>query len=1107
VAEVQSFAAPDRDSLAPAAPAPAALDDLLVERGALTPEHLAEARATQAELGGRIGDILVATGRVPPTDVVAALAAQAGVPFRRAADCRPEPDVVRRLPADEARRLRVVPLRTIGSHLELLTADPRDADAIAAVQRATGLSVLPVAAPVDDVDALLWRTYPAPVPSAREVAVSARAREAVRAEQRLRGYEPRAGRRAARLALLFALAGAFGAVVVLRAAELVGDPIVGAYGVLVLATPLVVMYLALAHYRDPSLRAPPDHPRPLTSLLVAVRDEEDNIDACVESLTGQSFAALEVIVVDDCSTDGTRARLLALKARHPALRLMFLEANVGKKRALVAGLREAHGEILCFTDSDCILDAHAVEHVVEAFGADERIGAVSGHARALNADRNVLTKTQDAWYDGQFGVWKAAESVFGAVTCISGPLAAFRRAAVWNFFPAWADDRFLGQPFPFSTDRQLTAYVLGADHVGPALKERYRDSDFVADRHYPDRTWRIEYVRRARAWTIVPWTPRRLMRQQLRWKKSFIRNLFFTGGFYWSKGPVPAFIFYSHVLFVAVAPLMAFRHLVYLPFFVGALDATLLYLGAIVAKGFLWSFAFHQQNPGSRRWMYRPLMSLLNAVAFSPLLIWAALTIRRRDWVRATVLLAAVALFVLGGAATRAQAAVPVVSIEFDDGRAEQAAALPLLRERGLHATFFVPAGAVGKPGSLSRRQLLRLQAAGNEIGGHTLSHVRLAGLDPVTQQREVCGSRVVLAGYGLDVTSFAYPWGMRDERSRAAVVECGYTSARDVGGIGCSGCPLAESIPPVDPFVTRAPTSVQSTTTLATIQDYVTRAAAAGGWVQIVLHRLCDGCDPEAMSLPAFAALLDWLAAERDAGRVRVQTVRDVIAQPERPLVAPIPVARSPLNLLANGALERADAFGVPVCWQGARTGTSTGAVERSPGAGRDGGASERLVISRYRDGDVKLISKLDPGLCAPAVRPGRRYALSAWLRGRGVARLIVFRRAPSGRWSFFAQGDEVHASRRWRRATLRIPALPRLTQHLAVGVSLRSRGSVLVDDVRLWYARPPRVQRGIGDRLRGAVDGGDGAAVGRPRCVTASRRTPRAPVPPPGCAARPTP
>jgi len=53
--------------------------------------------------------------------------------------------------------------------------------------------------------------------------------------------------------------------------------------------------------------------------------------------------------------------------------------------------------------------------------------------------------------------------VFGSVSCVSGPLAGFRREAIWNYFPAWAADSFLGREFRFATDRQLTGYVLGQE--------------------------------------------------------------------------------------------------------------------------------------------------------------------------------------------------------------------------------------------------------------------------------------------------------------------------------------------------------------------------------------------------------------------------------------------------------------------------------------------------------------------------------------------------------------------------------------------------------------------------------------------------------------------
>jgi cellulose synthase/poly-beta-1,6-N-acetylglucosamine synthase-like glycosyltransferase len=317
----------------------------------------------------------------------------------------------------------------------------------------------------------------------------------------------------------------------------------------------------------------------------------------------------------------------------PRLRVLYNTESVGKKRALVRAAARAQGRFFVFTDSDCVMRHDAIERVMAAFSAHPDIGAVSGHARALNADESLLTRMQDVWYDGQFAIWKASESVYGAVSCVSGPLAAFRREAIFNYLPAWASDSFLGSEFRFATDRQLTGYVLGAPYIGERLKHDHGDSPFVRDENHPVRRWRVEYVRSARVDTLVPSCFRGFARQQVRWKKSFIRNLFFTGSFYWRKGWVPTFLFYSHVMFVLAMPLMAARHLVYLPL-QGAFALTALYLLGVFLKGSIWGVAYKVQNPGCSRWIYRPAMSLMTALVFSTLLLYSALTLRRGVWAR-----------------------------------------------------------------------------------------------------------------------------------------------------------------------------------------------------------------------------------------------------------------------------------------------------------------------------------------------------------------------------------------------------------------------------------------------------------------------------------------
>ncbi len=425
------------------------------------------------------------------------------------------------------------------------------------------------------------------------------------------------------------------------------------YGVLVLAATTVMMYLGFARYEDPSVHpvVPSRTPRrglhdkktqaamfpalastPAVSLLVAVRDEQDAIEDCVRTMVGSDYPDLEVIVVDDASTDGTPGVLRRL-SDELGITVLYNSVNRGKKHALTEGVRIARGTVLAFTDSDCVLAPDALSCCVHALVTNPDLGAVSGHARALNADDTVLTRAQDTWYDGQFRVAKAAEAVFGSVTCVSGPLAVFRRDAIVNYLPAWANDTFLGREFRFATDRQLTGYVLGQVWKGRELKRRYAHEPLVADHDYPERHWRVGYVRSAKVWTIVPARIKPFLKQQVRWKKSFIRNLCFTGSFMWRRGAGPALLFYGHALFVAVAPVMAVRHMVWAPAH-GLYLLTVLYLCGVLTKGFAWAVAFKLANPGNSRWRYRPLMSLFGSLVLSWLLPYAFATIRRGTWAR-----------------------------------------------------------------------------------------------------------------------------------------------------------------------------------------------------------------------------------------------------------------------------------------------------------------------------------------------------------------------------------------------------------------------------------------------------------------------------------------
>ncbi len=104
------------------------------------------------------------------------------------------------------------------------------------------------------------------------------------------------------------------------------------------------------------------------SVIVPMRNEEENIDRCLAGLRAQDCAQLEAIVVDDCSTDGTAERLAAWKKAWPELQVVRVDADekrwAGKTYALHRGIQASRGASLLFIDADVSLSPGAVARVV-----------------------------------------------------------------------------------------------------------------------------------------------------------------------------------------------------------------------------------------------------------------------------------------------------------------------------------------------------------------------------------------------------------------------------------------------------------------------------------------------------------------------------------------------------------------------------------------------------------------------------------------------------------------------------------------------------------------------------------------------------------------------
>lgn len=128
----------------------------------------------------------------------------------------------------------------------------------------------------------------------------------------------------------------------------------------------------------PRLRPRPTPQRPTASLLVPARNEAENLRKTLPSLLRQG--ALEVLVLDDLSEDGTAQAALEVAGTHPAFRLLRGTPPPpgwkGKNWACSKLAQEARGKVLVFTDADVLWEEGALGGLLEALEGREMVSAL-----------------------------------------------------------------------------------------------------------------------------------------------------------------------------------------------------------------------------------------------------------------------------------------------------------------------------------------------------------------------------------------------------------------------------------------------------------------------------------------------------------------------------------------------------------------------------------------------------------------------------------------------------------------------------------------------------------------------------------------------------------
>ncbi len=312
------------------------------------------------------------------------------------------------------------------------------------------------------------------------------------------------------------------------------------------ATFLLTRYLFGAFYKPTPIN--PSY-TPGVSIIIPCFNEEKWIKRTILSCVNQDYPVdkLEVLVVDDCSNDNSQEKIKEIITElqdeigydiKERVHYHLQPENLGKREALAVGAKIAKHELLVFVDSDSFLDPFAIRNIVQPF-QDSNMGGVSGRTDVANTFTNNLTKMQSVRYYIAFRILKAAEGIFDAVTCLSGPLSCYRKDLVLKYSEAWLNQKFLGQRATFGDDRSMTNFIL--------------------------RNHRTTYQDTAVCSTIVPNTYKVFLKQQMRWKRSWLRETFIAATFMWKKEPFMALSFYMGLLVPILSPIIVLYNLIYIP--------------------------------------------------------------------------------------------------------------------------------------------------------------------------------------------------------------------------------------------------------------------------------------------------------------------------------------------------------------------------------------------------------------------------------------------------------------------------------------------------------------------------------------------------------------
>ncbi|MBS3070677.1 glycosyltransferase [Candidatus Pacearchaeota archaeon] len=315
----------------------------------------------------------------------------------------------------------------------------------------------------------------------------------------------------------------------------------------------------------------------------------------------ECYGKKQIIVIDDGSKSKESYNQLKKLKEEISFELIRYDKNKGKRYAQSIGVKKAEGDIIITVDSDTILDKLAIINLIKPF-SDKKIGATTGQVRVLNRNENLLTKMQSARYFNAFNFERNSQSKFSALTCLSGPISAYRKEILLKIMDDYTTQTFLGIKCTYGDDRHLTTLI---------LKNGFK----------------VYYVKDAIAYTEVPNSFKKLISQQIRWKKSFLRENYLVSKFMFKRSKALSFeIFITTfiIFFSLFARVFLVISLFVVPFFFLLIIPMILFMSTLHSLYIL----FYKPND----FFYSILYSFLHVFVIYWLIFIALFTLKDNRW-------------------------------------------------------------------------------------------------------------------------------------------------------------------------------------------------------------------------------------------------------------------------------------------------------------------------------------------------------------------------------------------------------------------------------------------------------------------------------------------